>query len=162
MGLGDKMDDILDYNNIDKFDFDGHINNYIDNQIDFYPENEYIQSDFYPENEYIQSDTEEKSIENLTEEKLEDDSIKEEEEKIEENLEEGGENEDISEILRDIIRDGNDSDNVLRDYTISVNNIVDTPINDYSITEGYLFLIFIVMFIGFLVFIISKGVPKWR
>ena len=58
---------------------------------------------------------------------------------------------------------GNDNNNVFDNQIVSVSeNIVNKPINEYSVEESYLFLIFISLFIAGLVYIIRKGIPKWK
>lgn len=65
---------------------------------------------------------------------------------------------EILDILNSI-RSGNVSDNqaVVVSY-----NIIDKPINEYTTIEGYSFLIFISMFIVGVVYLIRKGIPKWK
>ena len=65
---------------------------------------------------------------------------------------------EIFDIL-DSIRSGNVSDN---QAVVVSDNIIDKPINDYTTIESYSFLIFISMFIVGVVYLIRKGIPKWK
>lgn len=57
----------------------------------------------------------------------------------------------------------NDNNNVLNDQAVVVSdNIINKPINEYTVQESYLFLIFISLFIAGLVYVIRKGIPKWK
>ena len=56
------------------------------------------------------------------------------------------------------------SDNEVEEQeeTVSVNNIMNTPINDYSISESYSFLIILGMLVAGTVFVIKRGLFRWN
>lgn len=111
------------------------------------------------------------------EEELEEEAILEEEE--EEELKEVEEvekekEEEKEDVKRDIERNDNE---ILRDYSVSSDgvvdiynnqavivsdNVIDKPLNEYNTSEGYQFLIFISMFIVGLIYVIRKGLPRWK
>ena len=49
-----------------------------------------------------------------------------------------------------------------QEETVSVNNIMNTPINDYSISESYSFLIVLGLLVAGTVFIIKRGLFRWN
>ena len=65
---------------------------------------------------------------------------------------------EILDIL-DSIRTGNVSNN---QAVVVSDNIIDKPINEYTTIESYSFLIFISIFIAGVVYLIRKGIPRWR
>lgn len=57
------------------------------------------------------------------------------------------------------------SENDILDYqeeAVSVNNIMNTPINDYSISESYSFLIVLGLLIAGTVYVIKRGLFRWN
>lgn len=80
---------------------------------------------------------------------------------------------EIKDVKRDMVTlQGNDcpdsvsvkhvSDNQAEYLTLSENNILTKPINDYTVSESFLFVISIVLIFGGIVLIIKKGLPRWR
>lgn len=49
-----------------------------------------------------------------------------------------------------------------QEETVSVNNILNTPINDYSILESYSFLIVLGLLVAGTVFVIKRGLFRWN
>lgn len=45
---------------------------------------------------------------------------------------------------------------------VSMNSIMDKPINEYDVSESLMLMILLVMFVGIVYFAIKKGVPRWR
>ena len=61
----------------------------------------------------------------------------------------------------DSISDSNVSDNSV-ESVVSVNSILNKPIEEYTVSESFLFFISISLFIGGIVILIKKGLPRWR
>ena len=49
-----------------------------------------------------------------------------------------------------------------QEETVSVNNIMNTPINDYTISESYSFLIVLGLLVAGTVFVIKRGLFRWN
>ena len=49
-----------------------------------------------------------------------------------------------------------------QEETVSVNNIMNTPINDYSILESYSFMIVLGLLVAGTVFVIKRGLFRWN
>lgn len=54
------------------------------------------------------------------------------------------------------------SDDQAEYLTVSENNILTKPINDYTVSESFLFVISLVLIFGGIALIIKKGLPRWR
>ena len=55
-----------------------------------------------------------------------------------------------------------ESDNSVEYLTLSEDSILTKPINEYSVSESMLLFISLSLFIGGLVILVKKGLPKWR
>ena len=111
----------------------------------------------------------ESNSEQITEEIIEEEEVEEEvvevveeviEEEKEENEDESKERVDVGGI---IIPSGNDYvyDGFEPYSSISYNNIIDTPLNEYNVSESLQLLIFLGMFIGGFILLIRRAVLKW-
>ena len=49
-----------------------------------------------------------------------------------------------------------------QEESVSVNNIMNTPINDYTISESYSFLIVLGLLVAGTVFVIKRGLFRWN
>ena len=144
------------------------VDNVFINESDLLDYVDNIQDPVEQEPETIKEDNEDTVIE---EEKEEDEALKED---IEEDIKVDPENVikesevkndtgnntevEIFDIL-DSIRSGHVSDN---QAVVVSDNIIEKPINDYTTIESYSFLIFISIFIVGVVYLIRKGIPKWK
>lgn len=134
----------------------------------------YNEYDEYSENEYnIRTDQGSDEVNYQT---IEDDTIPEQEDQKEEVDETVLILNDIKEELGDIkddLRDNKEdrmvdssvrSDPVLLsdNAIISVNSIIDTPINEYTISESILTLIFVGLFVAGMALVIKRSLFKWK
>lgn len=86
-------------------------------------------------------------------------------------------NENIKELKEDVIRSmeestrdnsnvgddtGNVSDNEIEYVTVSEDNIMLKPINEYTVTESFLFMIAGILLMAGIIILVKKGVPRWR
>lgn len=69
-----------------------------------------------------------------------------------------------AEPLQDSAVRGSDDPVVLRNMeTVSVSeNILTKPINDYTVSESFLFFISLAVLVSGVVILIKKGLPRWR
>lgn len=49
-----------------------------------------------------------------------------------------------------------------QEETVSVNNIMNTPINDYSISDSYSFLVVLGLLMAGTVYVIKRGLFRWN
>ena len=109
----------------------------------------------------------EEVIEEEEVEKVEENEEEVIEEKEEEVIEEKEEKEDETRERVDVgnivIPSGNDYvyDGFEPYSSISYNNIIDTPLNEYNVSESLQLLIFLSMFIGGFILLIRRAVLKW-
>ena len=105
----------------------------------------------------------------IIEEVLEEEEVEEEVEEVDEEVieEEKEEKQDESEEQVDVgdivIPSGNAYvyDGFEPYSSISYNNIIDTPLNEYNVSESLQLLIFLGMFIGGFILLIRRAVLKW-
>ena len=104
----------------------------------------------------------EEIIEEKEEEKEEIEEVKEEIE--EEEVLKDGESKQQSDVVDVLIPFGNDIyvyDGFEPVNSVSYNNIIDTPLNEYNVSESLQLLIFLSIFIGGFIFLVRRAVLKW-
>ena len=142
--------------------------------IEYFPDPETIEentSDEIENEEQLEQYTEEQ-VEEDTEEQLEEEAEEQLEEDLEENAEE--EKEEIKEerkendviqvpVVQNDIYIGDDTEYVSDTKIISVsdNNIITKPLNDYSVSESLQLYIFISLFVAGFIVLVRRAVLKW-